>query len=72
MQDIVENCAKMGSHFKRKNKSAHKCPHFVEEERHVKRRIGSNEQQQASHENQQNIMDTTTEGDQDQRSNILS
>lgn len=72
MQDIVENCAKMGSHSKRKNKSARKCPRFVEEERNAKRRIGNNNQQQASHENQQNIMDTTIEGDQDQRSNILS
>jgi hypothetical protein len=72
MEDIVENCAKMGSHSKRKNKSSLKCPHFVEEERNAKRRIGNNNQQQASHENQQNIMDTTTEGDQDQRFNILS
>jgi hypothetical protein len=61
-----------GAILREKNKSARKCPRFVEEERNAKRRIGNNNQQQASHENQQNIMDTTTEGDQDQRSNILS
>ena len=47
MQDIVDNCTKMGSHSKRKNKSARKCPRFVEEERNEKRRIGNNNQQQA-------------------------
>jgi hypothetical protein len=60
MQDIVENCAKMGSHSKRKKKLARKCLRFVEEERNAKRRIENNNQQQASHENQQNVMDTTT------------
>jgi len=69
---IVEDCAKMGSQFRRKKKSSHKHSHFVEEEMNEKRRIGNHNWKQASHENQQNIMDTTIEETQDQISNISS
>lgn len=69
---IVKYCANMGSQSRRKKKSARKRPRFVEEERNEKRRIGYNIQQQESHENQQNIIITTIEGTQHQRSNILS
>ena len=42
-------------------KSARKRPHFVEEDRNAKRRIGNHNQQQADLEGQPNIMDTQFE-----------